>query len=691
MVIADWHGAESFAHNTNTDSGSYKDNLEAISYLKSTYGGDIVLLPGDMENGEWYEQKWIDKHYPGYTPQEAVLQGGLNCYNTVRTLFTEAGYDDILVAVGDHELGDNGWNPGSNKTLSLPQYRQSFTEALYNDPVTGEFRYSDKIGKVESTPHNTVFEHTSFAHQHKNILFITIDSFVKISDTDFIDKENGIGGEGTVTGDVTDAHLRWFELILIEAQSITGIKHIVVQSHLPILSPVQKVNSSSMSFDRGEDSNFWKLMVYYKVDLYIAGEVHANTATKDADSNLVQIISRGNSLNGFLKVTVTDEILKVVAYSEVGNKRKWNMNYTAHGELTVTKDAALENPTIITSSGVLKLLDISEPLIHFTFEEHVRLYDNPIPGLTNKTSSKPRNIDIRLTKCFESIPNRGEFGRQYDALVANVGHEMNGGISGKAGVFTDESRMSIYSMGPHHGGQVISYAIWFKTSLQNNEMILVHYAKSWGKQSSNTMFTVTLSNGTPIVYASAISHLQPNDTYSLNDGEWHHIAVSMSHRSCLLSEIIIRIDGIAVSTSVNNDLHIFAPGYGRLSLGGLGLSNSLEADYPNWKSFRGLMDNFHLYGRTLTNADLRILMNKSFNISKNYCRHTASDVIRKTVRIAHKNCENKCKHIMSCVAFQSTRISIDKYNCTLFNKPPTIGILSKKSRCGMMTFWSAIE
>ena len=40
--------------------------------------------------------------------------------------------------------------------------------------------------------------------------------------------------------------------------------------------------------DRGEDSELWKLMSKYGVDVYFAGEVHSNTASQS--SNVVQIV-----------------------------------------------------------------------------------------------------------------------------------------------------------------------------------------------------------------------------------------------------------------------------------------------------------------------------------------------------------------------------------------------------------------
>jgi len=687
-VLADWHGAESFAHNPDTESKTYIHNLEVLSHINFTYGGDLFLLPGDMETGNWNTQEWIDKHYPGHTPQEAVLYAGSNCYTTARTLFAEAGYDKILVAVGDHELGDNYWAPRNSKTTSLPQFRQSFAKALYTDQVTEKFLYNEKIGNAEPTPYHTVFEHTSFAHQHKNVLFVTVDSFVQISDNVFINREMGIGGEGVVTGDVKGAHLKWFKRVLIEAQKITSIKHIVVQSHLPVLSPVQKVASSAMSFDRAERSSFWKLMVKYGVDLYLAGEVHANTATKDANSNLVQIVSRGNRLTGFLKVHVTEGGFQVFAYNEAGPEF-WNKNYVVHGELTVNKDV---DELTIMSSGALKLLDTSEPLIHFSFEETSLLSDRPILGLNTKKKLKPRGVEIRGIYCVNVMRNYGVFGQQYDAQVANVGQVTNGGISGHAGNFNDTTRMSIFSLGPQAGGQVVSYAIWFKTVEYNSEMILVHYDKSWGGfTSEKNTFTLTLNNGTPMVYADRTSFLKPDDDYRLNDGKWHHVAVSMIRRSCLLSEVNIFIDGINIPTTAQNDLHIFAMSYGHISLGGPRFSFTFEeSNYPNWRSFTGMMDDFYLWGRVMEKKDLLRTLNRTFLVyADTSCSGDGIDSSQYTFKGPNK-CKNRCSKNLQCFGYKNERRGKKHHRCTHFkNKRPIIEFFQKYCECGLVKFWNA--
>jgi len=335
--LADWHAAEPFARNPDNKT-VWNTLYDQIHYVKQTYSGDLVLLPGDSTTGKWDTEEFAKKVRPNLTVQQRVLRAGKNCYGTMRKLFIEAGYEQILMTVGDHELGGNSWRPNSTKVNSLDEYRQGFAEGFNKIPKTGVFRFRKPIGLAPSRPMNTPFQGTSYAYRHKNVLFITLDAFVKMSDI-YIDRKHGLGGEGMLTCTMEGKHLVWFESVLKEARKDDTIKHIIVQAHLPIIQPVRKVSCSGQFMDRGEESAFWKTMVKYGVDIYLAGEVHTNTVTKDPESNLLQVVSRGNSFNNFLQIKVTDDTLSILSYNEIGPKPKNNHNYEVYGDLFLNKAA----------------------------------------------------------------------------------------------------------------------------------------------------------------------------------------------------------------------------------------------------------------------------------------------------------------------------------------------------------------
>ena len=102
----------------------FREKLGMFQYIHDTYGGELVVAPGDSNSGRWYRQSFIESFNSSMSPEEAILAAGKNCYGTMKQLFDEAGYDKLLMAVGDHELGGNGWGKDHNKTLHLPQFLQ---------------------------------------------------------------------------------------------------------------------------------------------------------------------------------------------------------------------------------------------------------------------------------------------------------------------------------------------------------------------------------------------------------------------------------------------------------------------------------------------------------------------------------------------------------------------------------------
>lgn len=50
------------------------------------------------------------------------------------------------------------------------------------------------------------------------------------------------------------------------------------------------------------------------VDVYFAGDVHRNTATRSENSNLIQVVTMSNFLFTFLCVNVTDTSIEMVTF-----------------------------------------------------------------------------------------------------------------------------------------------------------------------------------------------------------------------------------------------------------------------------------------------------------------------------------------------------------------------------------------
>jgi hypothetical protein len=582
ISLADWHSAEKYIMSDRDEehAAAVDENIATLTLLKRDFGGELIILPGDSNGGHWDTPKFIKKFNAKLTPKQAILQAGKLCYAGMIDTFEKGGYNTLLMAVGDHEVGDNPWPVGSDVSKYQAEFRETFANAFNYSTDGTTFKYSHKIGTANSRPIGTKYQDTSYAYQHKNVLFITMDVFHQE------DYKTSLGEQGTVTGTVVGYHLDWFESVLIEARKDSTIKHIFVQSHLPVIYPVRKVSSSGMLIDNGINNPFWQLMRKYEVDIYFAGEVHANTVTKDPQTDLLQVISRGNSFTNFQTIDISDDKIKMTLYRHFGEKTS-DGNYRVAGTLTVDKSKrATKHITTIQATGELALLKPKSKLLHFTFEEDFARVDRPINGLREKKSSSV--LDGK--RCDRTLANSGNFGAQYDALHCNV--DIVAGKNGNVGKFTQDSRMAVFAMGPLQGKHAVAYELSFKTQSKENQ-ILINTATIWGNTPKNFL-NLYLNDGIATVAISNKKMLNAQ-TPKLNDGKWHRIKVSMPHDNSKLSQLIIEIDGNVVGTNLTTgDAQIKLNQSMRFTIGGKGYSSNALKKVPVG-NFIGLIDDVSLW------------------------------------------------------------------------------------------------
>lgn len=616
LVMSDTHAFTPFSfdkENNNNKLGVWNNAVKVLTYIKQQYGGELVMMPGDSVSYGGQSNDEIREKLNAtldMSMNEAIYTAGYNCYTMVRQLFSFVGYNTILAAVGDHELGGNrGFAIGERvtKISTIPSYRRAVADG-YNKDANYNFLYSDKIGTADSRPLGTVFEETSYAYRYKNSLFITVDAFKTAIDnkTNYLDKVNGLGGEGTITCDVDGMHLEWFENVLVEARNDTTIKHIFVQAHLPILQPVRKVQTSGQFMDYADQSNFWKVMNQYGVDVYFAGDVHSSTASvaRDPSSTVVQIVSRGNPFNNFLHVYANDTVIDIKLLNEVGPEPVFNANYTEYGRLVI--DKSRPDSRHIESSGGLELLDPDSDLIKFDFEEIVPLGTRQVFALNDKNNLMLSQVTIQGITCTNSMLNSGSLGSQYDAQVCKLrianSKRTQGGLAAR---FRAKSRVAIFGVGPFSGGEIVSFSMWIKPApkaAMRKEMVLFNYADGAKPTSgSKNRLTLTLARGIPVLYFSSDLIFEAVGI-NVVDRTWHQIAVSMPKKSCLASQFELFVDGQKVETVSRNgkDDNVFFVTNGRMSIGGLGYnSENFEEYYTFMESYRGWMDDFLLVGRPL--------------------------------------------------------------------------------------------
>jgi hypothetical protein len=159
-------------------------------------------------------------------------------------------------------------------------------------------------------------------------------------------------------------------------------------------------------------------METYNVDIYLAGEVHATTVSKRTNSNLLQVVSRGNRFNNFLGFTVTDDSIEIKAFNEVGsNPQNVNNTYTQFGELLLDKS---NEETKIEATGVLELLSIDRALIRFDFERIFPFNSRQVIGLCDKHKLYLSEKKIRGALSNQSMHNKGSLGREYLSKFTTV-------------------------------------------------------------------------------------------------------------------------------------------------------------------------------------------------------------------------------------------------------------------------------
>ena len=276
----------------------------------------------------------------------------------------------------------------------------------------------------------------------------------------------------------------------------------------------------------------------------------------------------------------------------------------------------------------------------------------------------------------------------YNAQVANI--ELVRGRRGRlaAKFLGSQSRFGLYASGPLGGGSIpISYNIWVKTDAQETEMVIAHYGQIWGIMSDHenpkNFHTLTLENGNPKLYISVDAYLVPSTALNLNDGKWHHLSVSMSKKSCLLSEVEMYIDGKQVKTyTPQNDNHIFHVTGGRMSLGGFGYSANYEALFPNMIPYEGLLDEFILFARPVA-KDLKWMMAPAYDVeySKGCAGTAAAGYVN--MHAGAKKCKQRCnKNKTWCAGYQFSK-STGQKQCTLF-EVAVFGEATSKTRCGIM-------
>jgi len=251
----------------NSINDSWTRALDVILDDVQARGPAAVLVAGDLVEGHWgVDIRGTGTFGPVRTRRErlaAIRNAGNVYYPQWKQRFTERGLR-VLPAVGDHEIGDNPWREGTFKLAAVPTYKRVWAKTFTRTPTGHRF------GK---RPVGTPFESTAYAVRIQNTLFVTVDIY----------KRTREGVQLTVDG----GQLAWLDRTLGRARR-SGVTHLVVQGHAPVVGPVRSTHSSEMTMSGGRYSPFWRVLQRHDVDLYLAGEMHAMTS--HAADGVVQVV-----------------------------------------------------------------------------------------------------------------------------------------------------------------------------------------------------------------------------------------------------------------------------------------------------------------------------------------------------------------------------------------------------------------
>ena len=67
LLLADWHSAEKYTQREKNPAwlgSAVAEDVAAVRMLKTNYGGELILMPGDSNGGHWDTPAFITRNYP---------------------------------------------------------------------------------------------------------------------------------------------------------------------------------------------------------------------------------------------------------------------------------------------------------------------------------------------------------------------------------------------------------------------------------------------------------------------------------------------------------------------------------------------------------------------------------------------------------------------------------------------------
>jgi len=514
----------------NSTNAAHEQAIEFVLDAIVAENPDFVLVAGDLVGGHWYaDTDGVGVFGPVSTLAEkeaAVALAADTYYPQWLARFANRGLP-VHAAVGDHDIGDNPWQPANDKSQLVDDFKAAWSKHLTQ--VAGAPRYT-------SRPVGTPYENTAYAFRHKNMLVISADVF-------HYEPGQNLGGQGTVAVEITADQLAWIEEVFASAAQDPEIEFLVVQGHTPVIKPVRFQSSSNLSFvDGGADgstSPFWQALVAAGADLYLSGEVHAMTANNVGG---VEQVCHGGLMGSPNTRTVSYLVGNVypdrmelelkqidILYNPANTSQLWQA-----GSNRPREELMLDQMVGYMTAGTM-VIDHSgpTPVTRDRTGYFLEFREQPAPGLL---------VHLPLDEVTgDKTPNRGI------AMTVHRG-ELTGGtfVPGKLGsaVAIADAERVVAGANPVSSNWSRTVALWVKAEPSTTASLSTVLTFGNNAQGKKWDIDIDHANGGVVELGIAGGRTTAGaGAPSVTDGQWHHIATVLPEGGDSLDDVLIYVDG----------------------------------------------------------------------------------------------------------------------------------------------------
>jgi hypothetical protein len=547
---------------------------------------DFIMVAGDLVGGYWHtDADGLQVFGPVGTRDEkaaAVELAADTYYPQWRERFASRGIE-VHAALGDHDIGDNNWPAGDDKSFLVADRKAGWARHLT--------RLEDSSPRYADRPVGTAYEDTAYAFRHKNMLVVTADVFRQEN------PEIDLGTTGSVAADVTAEQLSWMNQVFADAAADPAIEHIVVQGHVPVLAPVRFQSSSNLSLVNGEASELWQALAGAGIDLYLNGEVHDMTARNAGGVEQIchgGLMGSTNASNvSYLVGTVYPGRIELelkaidIIYNPDNSVELWQA-----GSNRPLEELALDEDAGFTSAGTLVIDKAGGEVSRQDRSGYFLLFgEQPDPGLMVHLPLDEARGNLTENRGFSALLNRGRLeAATLDA--GKIGDAVTLGVGGRV----------IAGPTPTSSSWARTAAIWVKpdpTAVGNISPF------AFGRNGTGTKFDIDIdmTNGGVLEVGVGQGRTVGHGSTSVSDGEWHHIAVVLPEGGDSLADLEMYVDGEPIAFTVSTDRVIDTVGEATNRASRLFVGHN--ANSAGFQQFIGQLDDLAVWSRPLSAAEVK--------------------------------------------------------------------------------------